>query len=110
MVVNTYLLFILSVLLLGYLLELAVAVLNLRCLSSELPAEFVGVFEAGEYARSQEYTRATTRFSLIQSTCGLILTLVFIVVGGFNLVDLVARGFGFGPIATGLILPVCWHC
>jgi STE24 endopeptidase len=103
MVVNTYLLFILSVLLLGYLLELAVAVLNLRCLSSELPAEFVGVFEAGEYARSQEYTRATTRFSLIQSTCGLILTLVFIVVGGFNLVDLVARGFGFGPIATGLI-------
>ena len=103
MVVNPYLLFILFVLLLGYVLELSVALLNLRCLSPELPAEFKDVFDPQEYARSQEYTRATTRFSLVQSSCSLILTLGFILAGGFNLVDVVARGPGWGSIATGLL-------
>ena len=53
---NGYLLFILSVLLLGHLLDLTAALLNLRRLSPELPAEFVGVFDDGQYARSQAYT------------------------------------------------------
>lgn len=103
MVVNPYLLFILAVLLLGYVLELLVSLLNLRCLSPELPAEFNDVFDSREYARSQEYTRATTRFSLVQSTCSLILTLGFILAGGFNLVDVTARSLGWGSIATGLL-------
>jgi len=103
MVVNPYLLFILFVLLLGYVLELAVSLLNLRCLSPELPAEFKDVFDPQEYARSQEYTRATTRFALVQSSCSLILTLGFILAGGFNLVDVAARSLGWGSIGTGLV-------
>nr|WP_321465385.1 M48 family metallopeptidase [uncultured Desulfobulbus sp.] len=103
MVINSYLLFILSVLLIGYLLDLAVALLNLRSLSPVLPAEFAGVYDAKAYARSQEYTRATTRFSLVQSSVSLVLTLGFILVGGFNAVDLVARALGWGSIATGLV-------
>lgn len=100
---NGYLLFILSVLLLGHLLDLTAALLNLRRLSPELPAEFVGVFDDEQYARSQAYTRATTRFGLIQSTVSLALTVVFIVAGGFNYVDLAARSFGFSSIPTGLL-------
>jgi len=100
---NGYLLFILSVLLLGHLLDLTAALLNLRRLSPELPAEFVGVFDDGQYARSQAYTRATTRFGLIQSTASLALTVAFIVAGGFNYVDLAARSFGFSSIPTGLL-------
>ena len=100
---NGYLLFILSVLLLGYLIELLVALLNLRSLNPELPAEFDGVYDRDQYARSQEYTRVHTRFSLVQSTVSLVVTLGFILAGGFNLVDLVVRGFGLGPIPTGLL-------
>jgi len=100
---NGYLLFILSVLLLGHLLDLTAALLNLRRLSPELPAEFVGVFDNEQYARSQAYTRATTRFGLIQSTVSLALTVAFIVAGGFNYVDLAARSFGFPSIPTGLL-------
>lgn len=100
---NGYLLFILSVLLLGHLLDLTAALLNLRRLSPELPAEFVGVFDDEQYARSQAYTRATTRFGLIQSTVSLALTVAFIVAGGFNYVDLAARSFGFSSIPTGLL-------
>jgi STE24 endopeptidase len=100
---NGYLVCILAILLLSYLLELTVALLNLRSLRPELPAEFAGVFDAGQYARSQEYTRVTTRFSLVQSTVSLTLTLLFILAGGFNLVDSAARGFGLSSIPTGLL-------
>jgi len=100
---NGYLLFILGILLLGYLLELVVAILNLRSLTPQLPAEFIGVYDPEQYERSQEYTRATTRFALIQSTLSLALTLVFILAGGFNLVDQAARSFGFSSIPTGLL-------
>lgn len=100
---NGYLLFILSVLLLGYLIELTVALLNLRSLNPELPAEFDGVYDRDQYARSQEYTRVQTRFSLVQSTVSLVVTLGFILAGGFNLIDLVARSFGLSTIATGLL-------
>jgi STE24 endopeptidase len=100
---NEYLVFILTLLLLSYLLELVVAQLNLRSLSPQLPSEFAGVYDALQYARSQDYTRTTTRFSLLQSTVSLILTLLFILLGGFNVVDLAARDFGFSAIPTGLI-------
>ena len=100
---NGYLLFILSILLVSYLIELTVALLNLRSLSPMLPDEFAGVYDREQYARSQEYTRVNTRFSLIQSTVGLLALLVFILAGGFNLIDSVARGFDFSPIPTGLL-------
>jgi len=98
-----YLIFILTVLLLGFLLDLVVSFLNLRCLSPELPAEFTDVFDASEYARSQEYTRVNTRFSLVQSSYSLVLTLGFILLGGFNWVDQLARSLGWGEILTGLV-------
>ena len=100
---NGYLLCILAILLLGYLLDLTVALLNLRSLRPELPLEFAGVYDADQYARSQEYTRVTTRFSLIHNTVSLILTLAFILMGGFNLIDLAARSFALSSIPTGLL-------
>ncbi|MBB5349733.1 M48 family metallopeptidase [Desulfoprunum benzoelyticum] len=100
---NTYLVIIASILLLSYLLHLAAALLNLRALSPELPAEFVHVYHADAYSRSQHYTRATTVFSLTRATIVLVVTLTFIVAGGFNLIDGVARGFGLSVIPTGLI-------
>lgn len=103
MAFNNYLCFILGVLVLSYLLELVVSLLNLRSLSPALPAEFQGVFDAPEYARSQEYTRVTTRFSLVHSTCSLVVTLAFILAGGFNLIDVAARSVGWGSIPTGLV-------
>ncbi len=100
---NGYLLFILSVLVLDFLLGLAASLFNLRALDPGLPAEFAGLYDPEAYARSQRYTREQTRFALVQSTIGLVLTLIFLLAGGFNLVDLTARGFGLGPIPTGLL-------
>ena len=100
---NSYLIFILAVLVLGYLLEAVVALLNLKNLSNELPKEFDGIYEPQRYATSQQYTKVTTRFSLLQSSIMLVVTISFILVGGFNWADLWVRGFGLSPLVTGIV-------
>ncbi len=100
---NFYLFLILSILILGYLLDLAVSLLTLRSLDPNLPEEFMGMYDVDEYRRSQQYTRASTRFSLLQDSLMLPLTIGFIVMGGFNILDQWARDFGFSEIPTGLV-------
>jgi STE24 endopeptidase len=100
---NPYLIFILTVLILGYLLNLVVAILELRSLDLDLPAEFSDVYSQEKYRQSQRYTRVTTRFSQVHDTFLLVITVIFILAGGFNRVDLMARSFGLSPIPTGLL-------
>ncbi|MEA2116822.1 MAG: M48 family metallopeptidase [Thermodesulfobacteriota bacterium] len=100
---NPYLIFILTVLILGYLLNLVVAILELRSLDPELPPEFSDVYSREKYRQSQQYTRVNTRFSQIHDTFMLVVTITFILAGGFNQVDLMARAFDMGPIPTGLL-------
>jgi STE24 endopeptidase len=100
---NSYLIFILTVLILGYLLNLVVTILELRSLDLELPPEFSDIYNQEKYRQSQQYTRVTSRFSHVHDTFMLAVTVTFILAGGFNLVDLMARSFELGPIATGLL-------
>lgn len=100
---NNYLIFILTVILTSYILEEIVSLLNLRSLDPRLPQEFADVFDDKKYADSQEYTKATTRFGLLQNTIMTVLTILFILTGGFNWIDQISRSVGFGSIITGLI-------
>jgi STE24 endopeptidase len=86
-----------------HLLDLIVETLNVRHSGSELPVEFAGVYDAEKYEKSQDYLKEHTRFSLIESTFFKIVIVLFILLGGFNAVDLFARNFNAGSIVTGLI-------
>jgi len=100
---NVYSLIILITLVFSYILDLITDLLNLRSLKGELPQEFKGIFDAGEYRRSQEYTRVRTRFGFLTSTVNLAAILIFWFAGGFNAIDLIIRGWQLHPILTGLI-------
>ena len=100
---NFYLITILAILIGSYLLELLVERLNLRNLKKELPAEFIGYYDRARYRKSQEYLVENTRFSLINSSIVTPVTVAFILLGGFNLVDRFARSFNLGTIVTGLV-------
>ena len=100
---NSYLVVVLAILVVGYLLEVTVSLLTLRSLDPALPEEFVGIYDPDEYGRSQEYTRVTTRFSILQSSVMLPLTIAFILLGGFNVLDIYARSPGFSQVLTGLV-------
>jgi STE24 endopeptidase len=100
---NPWLVCILLIIFIQYVLEVSVALLNLKALSPQLPEEFARETTQDEYAKSQEYTRITTYVSLLENTWSTVLTLVFLLSGGFNRVDIWARSFGFGTIPTGLL-------
>ena len=97
---NSWLVFILVLLVGSYLLEQLLTFLNLRALDSSLPAEFEDVFDAAEYQKSQEYICATERFGQLESSFSLLILLVFLLMGGFNAVDIFARGLQLGTVTT----------
>ncbi len=99
---NIYAVIILATLFLTYLLDLVADLLNLKALRNELPKEFEGVYDAEAYRRAQEYTRVSTKFEMLASTIGLVVTLIFWFSGGFNAVDQMVRSWEVGPIWTGL--------
>jgi STE24 endopeptidase len=102
-IMNGYLLFILVVIIISYFLDLIIELLNLKNLSPILPDEFKGHFDNERYKKSQLYTRENTITGLINKTFFEIIVLIFMLGGGFNFIDLIARGYGYGDIITGLI-------
>lgn len=100
---NVYLIIIISILITEYLLELIIDRLNIQYLKKELPESFKGYYDQEKYARSQTYTRENTKFGLIQSTIHLAVIIPFILLGGFNFVDQLVRGFHYGSIVIGLL-------
>ena len=100
---NIWLFFILFVLIFTFCLEGVISFLNIGALTSTLPREFENIYDSDKYKKSQEYTKITSRFSLIQNGFSTLITILFLLLGGFNMVDLWARSFGFSEIVTGLI-------
>jgi STE24 endopeptidase len=100
---NAYGAVILGAILLQEGLSVAADLLNLRALRSEPPAGLEHVYERERYARSQEYTRARTRFAFLPQALDLVLLLGFWLAGGFAWLDRWTRGLELGPVATGLV-------
>ena len=100
---NEFALIILVAIVGEYALSALSSALNLRALSPALPAEFGGVFEGERYARSQDYTRTRTRFGLVRGAVSLGVVLVWWQAGGFEWLDQLLRGLGYGSIVTGLL-------
>ena len=99
---NLYAIIILVALLGNYILELISDLLNLKALDPNLPEEFSEVYDQDNYQKSQDYTRVKTNFGFVVGIINLSILLVFWLAGGFNQLDLLVRGWGFGAIATGL--------
>ena len=87
----------------SYLLEVVVSFLNVKALSPDLPEEFTDTLSPKEYLDSQEYTRATTFFTLIESSYTVSLTLLFIGFNGFQYLDVFARRYADNEICAGLL-------
>jgi STE24 endopeptidase len=100
---TTYLILILAFLLGNYLLDLVARVLNLRALSPEVPEEFRDVLDAEKYRRSIDYIRENSRFGTLHASVSLVLTLAFLLLGGFPWVERLAHAAGGGPVVTGLL-------
>lgn len=103
---NKYTVLIFAVIIIGYLIELTVELLNLSRLDPVLPREFEETFDQEHYHRSQKYTKVKTRFGLIQNAVSAAVLILFIFSGGFSFVDNIARAVSSNDIAAGLIFAV----
>jgi len=100
---NIYLAIILLILIGKYLLDLIIENLNLRHIRPELPAEFTGSYDCEKYRTSQSYLKENTRLSIIADSIITPLIIGFILLGGFNMVDEIARRAADQEIWRGLI-------
>lgn len=100
---NIYLSIIIFFLVAHYLLDLIAGILNVKHAINLVPSEFEGVYDDNEYRRAQDYLKTNTSFSLTVKSIMLPITIVFIMLGGFNVVDSISRNAGCGPIVTGLL-------
>lgn len=100
---NTYAFIVLVALASEYILSIVTSLLNIQAMNPRVPHEFRSVYDEDTYRQSQVYTRARTRFGLVQSTLSLTVLLFFWQIGGFEWLDQVARELAAGPVATGLV-------
>ena len=100
---NIYLLVIIVFLVGFYILDAVVEVWNSYRITSNIPEEFQDVYDQEKYTKSQEYLKETTRCGLFQGGGFLILTIIFILIGGFNFLDLKIRALSYPDIFTGVI-------
>ncbi|MBS4029461.1 MAG: M48 family metallopeptidase [Ignavibacteriales bacterium] len=100
---NTYALIILFALLAEYFLDFISNILNLSSLAKDLPKEFENVYDAEKYKKSQEYTRAKTKFEFLTSTFNIVITLIFWFSGGFNYVDKIILAWNLHFLWNGLL-------
>ena len=100
---NIYFILVVCFILVGYFLDLFVELLNLKNINSNLNDEFKGYYDEEKYKKSQKYLKETTSFKLIINTFFTVLILAFVVLGGFNIIDVYVRTFNLNSVFTGLL-------
>lgn len=100
---DSFFVIILVVIAFNYLLEQFLDYLNSRNWSDVLPDELAGIYNADEYRKSQNYTKAKQRISTILSTLSVLLILSLLHFEGFVLIDDFLRTFTENQILLGLL-------
>lgn len=94
---------IIAILVFQFLVETILDFLNAKRYDDPIPEALKDVFDPEEYQKSQEYQKTNHRFGLLSSVFSLVLTLGFLLFGGFEWTDQIARSFGSNEIIITLI-------
>lgn len=102
---NTQTLFyiIIAILVIQFIIDRGLEYLNAKRYNDSIPPELNDVFDREEYRKSQEYKKTNYKFSWFTATFSLIITLAFLLLGGFEWVDSIARSISSHPIVIALI-------
>lgn len=77
--------------------------LNARKFSEPVPGVLRDVYDQEEYKRSQAYKRTNYRFGILNSGFTLLLTLAFLIFGGFEWVDELVRSVTVQPVFQAIL-------
>jgi STE24 endopeptidase len=94
---------IIGILSIQFFTETILDYLNAKNYKNPVPEELNDVFDTKEYQKSQDYKETNYKFGLVTSTFSFVLTLCFLVFGGFEWIDTIARSFTNNNIVVALI-------
>ncbi|MDF1815344.1 MAG: M48 family metallopeptidase [Verrucomicrobiales bacterium] len=77
--------------------------LNLKSFKSQIPSDFVDVMDQEKFEESKDYTRLKSVYGIGISAFMTVVFFSFWWLGGFGWLDGVVRGFGYGPLLSGVI-------
>jgi STE24 endopeptidase len=100
---NILFILIIAFLVADYILDRWLDHLNSLYWSNELPDELQGIYDSEKYRKSQDYTKAQHKFSLLVSSLSFLFILVFLYFKGFAVVDNLARSYSSNNIVIALI-------
>ncbi|MGJ8685520.1 MAG: M48 family metallopeptidase [Nonlabens sp.] len=94
---------IIGILVFDFVLDQFLGYLNYTWYFKDVPAALQDVYDAEEYAKSQEYKKTNYRFSLLSGTISFIAILIFLSLDGFAVIDNWARSIVDHEILVGLL-------
>lgn len=94
---------IIAILLIQFLIESLLDFLNYKKYGDALPSELEDVYDQKEYQKSQEYKKTNYSYHLLTSSFSLLLTLSFLIFGGFEWIDTIVRNTTQNPILMALL-------
>lgn len=100
---NAPFMLIVLIIMVSYLLERILDLLNSNYWSDTLPKELGDVYDAKKYKKSQQYKRINEKFSLLTSTFSFLVVVSMLFFHVFGYFDTVARGITDNPIWIGLL-------
>ena len=103
MTANTLLYIILGIIIVKFLIDQIIDALNAKHYNDALPKELQDVYDKEEYLKSQRYKKLNYKFGILTSSFSLIVTLLFILLDGFEYVDNIARSISSNPIIIALL-------
>ena len=97
---------IIGILVLNFIKDKVLDSLNASRFDSDLPTELENIYDESEYQKSQNYKSTNFKFGLISSVFSFVVTLSFLIFGGFKFVDDLARSFSNSSIIIALLFLV----
>ncbi|NJB72289.1 STE24 endopeptidase [Saonia flava] len=94
---------IIIILIIQFLLDTFLDYLNYKRYNEPVPKELDDVYDNKEYLKSQAYKKTNYRYGLLTSSFSLVLTLSFLIFGGFEWVDSLVRETTYHPILMALL-------
>ncbi|MFD0963347.1 M48 family metallopeptidase [Pseudofulvibacter geojedonensis] len=94
---------IIGILIFDFLLDSILNALNAKHFNDELPEKLKDVYDIEEYKKSQAYKATNYSFGKLSSIFSLVLTLIFLFIDGFKLINDYAQQFTNDPILVALI-------
>lgn len=95
--------FIVGFILLEFVFEKVLSYLNLQTWDKPLPEAVKDLYDAKKYAEARDYAKVNYHFGTVSSVFSLIVSVSFLVLGGFAWVDGLVRAYSENPVVHSLL-------